>query len=52
MYTIHMKNTIFLVSTPIQNILNSLNSDKSIIYELKKNKEKIYILGAGSGSFQ
>lgn len=44
-----MKNTIaFLVSTPIQNILNSLNSDKSIIYELKKNKEKIYILDLSS----
>ena len=49
MYTIQMKNTIaFLVSTPIQNILNSLNSDKSIIYELKKNKEKIYILDLSS----
>ena len=45
MYTIQMKNTIaFLVSTPIQNILNSLNSDKSIIYELKKNKKKINII--------
>tara|TARA_B110000037_G_scaffold221497_1_gene292742 strand:+ start:929 stop:2146 length:1218 start_codon:yes stop_codon:yes gene_type:complete len=40
-----MKNTIaFLVSTSIPSILNSLNNDKSIIYELKKKKEKIYIL--------
>ena len=36
-----MKNTIaFLVSTSIPSILNSLNNDKSIIYELKKKKRK------------
>ena len=38
-----MKNTIaFLVSTSIPSILNSLNNDKSIIYELKKKRKNLY----------